>query len=445
MQRSISRHATDDYLLLMEHPPVYTLGRHADTGHVLVDPSAVGAELVPVDRGGDVTYHGPGQLIGYPLVTVGPGPHHGRSHVERVEQVVIDALVSLGLAPTAVGRLPGYPGVWVGLDDDPGHGSGGPRKIAAIGVRTSRGRTTHGFALNVTTDLSMFDHIVPCGIADRPVTSLAAEGLSVTMTQVRAAVVAAAERVWGPTGDVQAVTDGAASGSVHSVGPPPGAVAVSLGRRDQTSPLERRLVRAGVDPDAGVALDQRKPAVAPGPDHHGGRLPGSPTGAAGPRSDHGVRRGRLPQHLRMLVRRDCHLHDQWIPLHPGLRILPGGHPPSAPAGPRRARAGGRGGPADGSGPRRHHLCGPRRPGRRGRRRVRRHHRRHPEPYPPHHHRGPDLGLQGGRAVPAGHLRCPSGRAQPQHRDGGPAAAGRPALGRLRPQPRRAGPGRRTPD
>jgi len=278
VQRSISRHSSDDYLLLLEHPPVYTLGRHADAGHVLVDPSSVGAELVPVDRGGDVTYHGPGQLIGYPLVTVGPGPHHGRSHVDRVEQVVIDAVVALGLAPTTVGRLAGYPGVWVGLDDDPGQGSVGPRKIAAIGVRTSRGRTTHGFALNVTTDLSMFDHIVPCGIADRPVTSLAAEGLSVTMPQVRAAVVAAAGRVWGPTGDVQAVTGGAASWPVDSVvpapgdgrgapasgtgdgdGPSPDAVAVSLGRRDHASPLERRLVRAGVDPAAGVALDQRKP------------------------------------------------------------------------------------------------------------------------------------------------------------------------------------------
>ncbi len=269
VQRSISRHSTDDYLLLLEHPAVYTLGRNADPGNVLVDPSAVGAELVPVDRGGDVTFHGPGQLIGYPLVTVGSGPHHGRSHVHRVEQVVIDALVALGLAPTTVGRLEGYPGVWVGLDDDAVPGSVGPRKIAAIGVRTARGRTTHGFALNVTTDLAMFDHIVPCGIADRPVTSLATEGLSVTMPEVRAAVAVAAGGVWGPTGDVQAVTDGAASGPVDAVIPasgsrddgaaPAGAVAVALGPRDHPSSLERRLVRAGVDPAAGVALDQRKP------------------------------------------------------------------------------------------------------------------------------------------------------------------------------------------
>lgn len=183
VQRSISRHSTDDYLLLMEHPPVYTLGRNAGLGHVLVDPATVGAELVRVDRGGDVTFHGPGQLIGYPVITLGPGPHHGRAHVHRVEQVVIDALVHLGLPAGHVGRLPGYPGVWVGLDEHPAAGWAGPRKIAAVGVRTARGRTTHGFALNVTTDLRMFGHIVPCGIPDRPVTSLAAEGLTCGLSE----------------------------------------------------------------------------------------------------------------------------------------------------------------------------------------------------------------------------------------------------------------------
>jgi lipoic acid synthetase len=265
LQRAISRHSTDDYLLLMEHPSVYTLGRNGDLDHVLVDPAGVGAELVPVDRGGDVTFHGPGQLIGYPLITVGLGPHHGRAHVHRVEQVVIEALVSLGLSPASVGRLEGYPGVWVGLDESPDAGSVGPRKIAAIGVRTSRGRTTHGFALNVATDLSMFGHIVPCGIADRPVTSLVAEGLESTVSQAREAVMAAAQAVWGSIEDVQRVTDGAASGSV-ALGPgiTEGArtesVPVSFGRRREATPLQRRLVRAGVDPRAGVALDHRKPS-----------------------------------------------------------------------------------------------------------------------------------------------------------------------------------------
>ena len=273
VQRSISRHSADDYLLLMEHPPVYTLGRNAGLGHVLVDPATVGAELVRVDRGGDVTFHGPGQLIGYPVITLGPGPHHGRAHVHRVEQVVIDALVLLGLPAGHVGRLPGYPGVWVGLDEHPAAGSAGPRKIAAVGVRTARGRTTHGFALNVTTDLRMFGHIVPCGIPDRPVTSLAAEGLTCGLSEAREAVVAAAEAVWGPVEDVQLVTAGPSSGpdvgrgADGPVGPAartgdvggPGPVPVALGRRAEASPLRRRLVRAGVDPDAGVALDQRKP------------------------------------------------------------------------------------------------------------------------------------------------------------------------------------------
>ncbi len=81
LQRALSRRSTDDYLLLLEHPPVYTLGTNGDADHVLVDPSSVGADLIRVDRGGDVTYHGPGQLIGYPLISVGPGPHRGPHHV----------------------------------------------------------------------------------------------------------------------------------------------------------------------------------------------------------------------------------------------------------------------------------------------------------------------------------------------------------------------------
>jgi lipoic acid synthetase len=278
LQRAISRGSADDYLLLVEHPPVYTLGRAADLDHVLVDPATVGADLVPVDRGGDVTFHGPGQLVGYPLLTVGPGLQHGRSHVHRVEDVVIEALVSLGLDPADVGRLDGYPGVWVGLDEDVAPGSVGPRKVAAIGVRTARGRTTHGFALNVSTDLSMFEHIVPCGISDRPVTSLEAEGLAVTMAQAREAVIAAAETVWGAVEDSQRVTDGATAvtgGSTAEGHVPTGAltfesgcraptrgpapVPVVLGPRSGASPLQRRLARAGVDPAAGLSLDQRKP------------------------------------------------------------------------------------------------------------------------------------------------------------------------------------------
>jgi lipoic acid synthetase len=173
----------DDWLLLLEHPSVYTLGVRADIGNVLVPPAAVGAELVRADRGGDVTYHGPGQLVGYPILDVPPGPRSTPCHVHAVEQVVIDALADLGL-PHA-GRLSDYPGVWVD-----------GRKIAAVGIRVSRGRSMHGFALNVDPDMAMFGHIVPCGIADKPVTSLRAEGVDASMKDVVDAVVARAAERW---------------------------------------------------------------------------------------------------------------------------------------------------------------------------------------------------------------------------------------------------------
>ncbi len=236
----------DDYLLLMEHPHVYTLGAHADPGHVLATPSEVGADLVQVDRGGDVTYHGPGQLVGYPVMTVPPGPHQGPAHVHRVEQLVIDALVRLGLDPASVGRLDGFPGVWLGADGDR------PRKIAAVGVRTSRGRTTHGFACNVDTDLAMFGYIVPCGIADRPVTSLREEGISASMDDLVDAVIDASGVLGGGAvpGDVQRVVSGAAA--PVAADPVPGGTPVPVA-------LGRRLSRAGVDPGAGLAISQRKP------------------------------------------------------------------------------------------------------------------------------------------------------------------------------------------
>jgi lipoic acid synthetase len=164
LQRALLERAADDYLLLLEHPHVYTLGKSADPAHVLVPPASVGAELVRADRGGDVTYHGPGQLVGYPIVTLPEwraGQRDVVAYVRRLEAVLIAALADLGVE---AGRDQGYTGVWVGDE-----------KIAAIGVRVSQGRTRHGFALNVDPDLSMFGHIVPCGIADRGVTSLAAQ------------------------------------------------------------------------------------------------------------------------------------------------------------------------------------------------------------------------------------------------------------------------------
>ncbi len=162
LQRAIHGRASDDYLLLQEHPHVYTMGSSAHPEHVLRDPSSVGAELVSADRGGDVTYHGPGQLVGYPIVSLQEwraGQRDVVAYVRKLEDVLLSVLADFGIGAA---RSSGYTGVWVGDE-----------KIAAIGVRVSRGRTRHGFALNVDPDLSMFAHIVPCGIRDRGVTSMA--------------------------------------------------------------------------------------------------------------------------------------------------------------------------------------------------------------------------------------------------------------------------------
>ncbi len=163
LQRALHEHAVDDYLLLLEHPHVYTLGTRADLAHVLVPAASVGAELVRVDRGGDVTYHGPGQLVGYPIVTLDEwrdGNPDVVAYVRRLESVLIAVLAQFGIT---AGRTERFTGVWVGDE-----------KIAAIGVKVARGRTRHGFALNVEPDLTMFGHIVPCGITDKGVTSMRA-------------------------------------------------------------------------------------------------------------------------------------------------------------------------------------------------------------------------------------------------------------------------------
>jgi lipoic acid synthetase len=229
---------------------VYTLGVRADPAHVLVEPSTVGATLGRADRGGDVTYHGPGQLVVYPVVTVGGGPSAGPDHVRRVEDVVIGALCDLGVDRTSVGvgRLPGYPGVWVGVD------RAEPRKVAAVGVRIvrtspARRRSLHGVAINVDCDLAMFGHIVPCGIADRPVTSLRAEGSAASMDDVVEAVVARAAAAWGG-GEPIDRQDVALTHHVSTVALAP--------TRSERAPF-RRLRQAGVDPDGGLGVHERKP------------------------------------------------------------------------------------------------------------------------------------------------------------------------------------------
>jgi lipoic acid synthetase len=246
LQHALATGAGDDYLLILQHPHVYTLGAHADDTHVLVDPASVGAALERTDRGGDVTYHGPGQLVAYPVVTVPDEPGAGPAHVHRLEQVVIDTLADLGLVGAAsVGE---YPGVWLEPDGP------NPRKIAAIGVRTvrtisGRRRTLHGVALNVDCDLSMFGHIVPCGIADRGVTSLRSEGIDATMDAVTDAFVRRAVVAFG---------DG--ESDRHDVVTGPVGARVSLGAGASAErPLVRRLRQAGVAPEEGLDLATRKP------------------------------------------------------------------------------------------------------------------------------------------------------------------------------------------
>ncbi|MFW5947836.1 MAG: lipoyl(octanoyl) transferase LipB, partial [Gemmatimonadota bacterium] len=152
-----------DTLLLLEHPHVITMGSSGDAGHVLLDEGErrlMGIELFETGRGGDVTYHGPGQLVGYPILDLKPDRKDLHRYVRDLEEVLIRTLARFGLDAA---RKPGLTGVWI---DD--------AKVAAIGVRVSRGWiTSHGFALNVRTDLRFFGAIVPCGIRDHGVTSMA--------------------------------------------------------------------------------------------------------------------------------------------------------------------------------------------------------------------------------------------------------------------------------
>jgi len=153
--------AIPDTLLLLEHPHVYTLGRNGKREHLLVPAEglhALGAEMFETDRGGDVTYHGPGQLVGYPILDL---TRHRRDlgwYMRSLEEVLVRVAADFGIR---AGRLPGAPGVWVGNE-----------KLVAMGVHVSRWVTSHGFAFNVNTDLSYFRAIVPCGLRDKGVTSI---------------------------------------------------------------------------------------------------------------------------------------------------------------------------------------------------------------------------------------------------------------------------------
>jgi lipoate-protein ligase B len=166
LQRALARRRAEgrlpDLLLLVEHPPVFTVGRGGSEANLLASPAelaAMGACFLHVDRGGDITYHGPGQLVGYPIVDLRPRDRDVHRYLRMLEEALIRALTELDIA---AGRLPPHTGVWVGEE-----------KVAAIGVRISRGVTLHGFALNIDPDLGHFRAIIPCGIRDKGVTSVA--------------------------------------------------------------------------------------------------------------------------------------------------------------------------------------------------------------------------------------------------------------------------------
>ena len=163
-----------DTVLLLEHPPVFTAGKRTDPHERPADSG--GAPVIDVDRGGKITFHGPGQLVGYPIVTL---PDHVKvvDYVRRIEEALIGVCRDLGVT---TGRIPGRSGVWLRADH-----RGPERKVAAIGIRVSRGVTMHGFALNCDVDLRWYDRFVPCGIADAGVTSLSNElGRAVTVADV---------------------------------------------------------------------------------------------------------------------------------------------------------------------------------------------------------------------------------------------------------------------
>jgi len=256
VQTALFRHGREDHLLLLEHPHVFTHGRRADlSANLRCEPAAVGAELVAVDRGGDITYHGPGQLVGYPILSV-DNALGAAAHVADIEQVLIDSLAEIGVT---AGRLREYPGVWVGADGPE------PRKIAAIGVRLRHGRTMHGFALNVDPDMDYLRrHIVPCGIADRPVTSLREELASaqrdVSLADVADVVARLAARRWS-NGEIErqdiAWKHRPDDLSAFSRGMGPG----------EPVRMTSRLASAGVT--AGLAIESRKPEWLRPKVHHG--------------------------------------------------------------------------------------------------------------------------------------------------------------------------------
>ena len=328
---------TDDYLLLLEHPHVYTLGVRADPAHVLVDPASVGRRLVR-DR--------PGRRRHLPRAR--PARRSTRSHRRRRSRVPGRHHVRPARAggdrragrPRGGGRVgrggspPGVPRDLAGDRHGPRRARWAPSECARCGVPAAGAARCTGWRSTSTATSSMFDHIVPCGIADLPGHLAGGRGARPRDGRGgRRPVVARAAAAWGRRAvDEQAVTVPSAAAA---------ATAVRAGRRPaprcagsaRPASTRRRAWPAATRKPEWLRVPARmgEDYLRPGPD--GPR----------PRPGHGVRGGRLPQHLRVLGRRDGHLHGERRPLHPGLRLLPGRHPPPPAAGPDGARPGGRGG------------------------------------------------------------------------------------------------------
>ena len=240
LQRSLVEHATAPYVLVLEHSPVITIGRRGDVANIL---DAGEVPIVETDRGGDVTWHGPGQVVCYPIVDLGDDPGAAKSHVCKLENALA-AVVRQVADPVVVGevgRLEGHPGIWVNLETD------APRKVGAVGVRSVRNahgirRSMHGVSLNVDCDLQAFRSIVPCGLT-RPVTSLSDLGVTKSVRAIAELVgreVAQQLRPGAPVRSVEVMT-----GLTGIEGAQP----VSL----------KRLAQAGVDSEASLSISQRKP------------------------------------------------------------------------------------------------------------------------------------------------------------------------------------------
>ncbi len=232
--------ATDDYVLVFEHPATYTRGVRTKDENLLVPAGELPGPLFEADRGGDVTYHGPGQIVAWAIATVADDPSAGRRHVERLENAMASVIRQfdregrLGL----VGTKDGFPGIWAHLETR-------PVKIGQIGVRTERDRqgrrrTLHGIALNVNPDLRHFAAIVPCGIPEFPVGSLHSLGCEVDLVEVTREVGVAIAASLGTEVTTQSVDLQGATGGTER-------------------PLIRRLRAAGVVPEDGLAISQRKP------------------------------------------------------------------------------------------------------------------------------------------------------------------------------------------